>query len=135
MNNTSGTITVSFPVRRSDNMTGFTYIEDNRVPNASGYFGSISASKRTLRQKLESAIFEGLSYLNSDNTHRATIATVHGEVLNVRYFGGGQFGYDITGPNRHGASAVIGYKSFAAALDSARNHAEESFDGIVWQCR
>jgi hypothetical protein len=126
-NNTESTLNI--PVKlHHDTETGFTYCDRF---SASLYAPSLNTAKARLRPEIERQIDEMV--LRERNYRRKVIGCVSGEVLIV-YFSHGSWGYDIAGDGRTGCCSCCGLESFEVACEKARDHADQVWGGVKWEC-
>lgn len=126
---TESTITLQFPVKMSNEQTGFTYIEHDAI-HLSVYARSLAGAKSKLRPVLQQTIDEALKQVTE--YRQRFIATNRGEVLLVQYRNA-SWGYEIAGPDRQHTCGISGHESYEHACESARRHAGSSYDGIAWE--
>ena len=119
------TIMVPFTVLDGDN--GAKFIGHDHLHGMCYGKSAVKKLREIAIASVESALEDKANYRNR------MIATKAGEVFFVR-FSHGAWGYDIYGPDRHGASSCIMGGDFDAVLASARKHAESAFGGIAWEC-
>lgn len=124
------TITLPFACRMSDDRTGFSYACD--VDGVAGYFGSVGKAKKVLREQIGETVRDALA--SHANMSREYLGCSDGTVLIVgyRYH---SWGYEIVGPNRQHASGCCGSGDFEEWRTRAREHAEQSYGGVVWSHR
>ena len=123
--------TINLPIDIAhDDKTGFTYCVGSPL-ESSLYAPSLAISKSKMRVLIAQEIHDAL--VEQDNYQRKIIACKGGEVLIV-HFRNGQWGYDIAGPDRSGCCSCWGSKTFQEAIDSAVQHSEQSYGGVLWQC-
>lgn len=117
---------------------GRTFSPDRYHANALGLSGSSYKSEADARAKVAERIGEVVEFAIAAtlNYQRHVIATQGGEVLTVEW-SGAAWGYRIDGAGRHaiGAAGAWGAKTFEAAREDARRHAEQSYGGILWESK
>ncbi len=124
------TVNIPFAIEGGTDDRGFYYAE--KVEGVSGYFGSATKAKATLRARIADKVSESLVQVESRSR---AIGCKDGTVLIVRYRFG-SWGYNIVGPGReHGYSGFImgssDPKAEEGTLQRAREHAE-NFGGIAF---
>ncbi len=124
------TISISFPVRMTDDKTGFAYVAQDNI-NATAHAKSINTAKAKLKPFLQAEIDAAL--LQVANYRQKFIGCVNGTVLLVQ-FRHGCWGYEIAGPNRSHGSAVLTSGTFETCVADAQRHAATSYDGVAWEC-
>ena len=123
--------TLNIPVSiQHDEKTGFTYCPDSQF-ESSLYAPSVNTAKSKIKPLLVQEINDALT--EHRNYQRKVIGCKSGEVL-VVHFRYGQWGYDIAGPERSGCCSNWGFKTFEEAVQKATDHANQSYDGLLWQC-
>jgi hypothetical protein len=105
-------------------------VEDDGTVLAS----ALSYKDGTLRDRLLSEVLRMLREQRdaAENYHEKYIMTVEGTIMHVRFQSGG-WGYRMVRRDSCAASCQIPDSTFAEVCDAAREHAEQCFNGIVWE--
>ena len=92
-------------------------------------------SEAKARKALEAQVLERLTeWAELDaNRQRRMIACGNGQIITISNEGRG-WGYSISGPDRNYASACLVADGFKETIAKARDHANQCYDGISWEC-
>jgi len=127
------TVTMNYPITISveeDSNVSKAYAFD--IPGVTVEYGSNGTAVSKMKNAVKAAVAEAIKFSDREYRQRKMIATKEGTVLLVM-FENGHWGYYSA--HDHGyAGSTWGRNSFEETLTDARNHANNSYGGILWEC-